>query len=185
MSKKPILPVMLDLETLSLKSNAAVIDIAMRPACNGHEMFQLFVKPESYINAFEFDVNQETMAFHSNQNSGILYLAESAGVHWRAAAEEVHNYLRVLCANYEVHLWCKGKDADIPWLSNLLQCAGYKLPWAYKNAHCLRDLGMMYPEVKQMSWGNHTAAKDVEAQIMYLKDIASYSERAYNFIYGE
>lgn len=183
--KKPKLPVMLDLESLSLRSNAAIIDVAMRAATDDGVMRQVYVQPSSYTNSFEFDVNQETLAFHHNQGTGLVGLAESKGLIWQSAAEVVYDHLTALSSQYEVHLWAKGKDADIPWLSNLLQCAGYKLPWSYKNAHCLRDLGMMYPEVKQVVWGNHTAARDVDAQILYLQNIAAYCPRAYSYIYGD
>lgn len=185
MSKKPKLPVMLDLETLSLKANAAVVDVAFCAATGEGVMHQWYIRPESYTNSFEFDVNPETLAFHHNQGSGLIGTAEHYGKSWREVAQYVYEYLSLLGATYEVHLWTKGKDADIPWLSNLLQSAGYKLPWVYKNAHCLRDLGMLFPEVQQTTWGNHTAARDVEAQIKYLIDLAGYSDRAYHFIYGD
>lgn len=183
MATKPKLPLMLDLETLSLKPNAAIIDIAF--GSTQENVTRILVRPESYTNSFDFDVNSETINFHTNQKTGIMEHAEAVGVGWRKAAMQVQEHIAKLQLNYEVHLWCQGKDADIPWLANLLQCAGLKVPWRYNCTHCLRDLSQLYPEVKKPSHGNHTANRDVIAQIGYLNALCAYDDRVYRMVWGD
>lgn len=183
MATKPKLPVMLDSETLSLKSNAAIIDVAF--GSTQENVTRILIRPESYTNSFDFDVNSETIAFHTNQKTGIMEHAEAVGVSWRKAAQQIHEALSGLARNYELHLWCKGKDADIPWLTNLLNCADLKVPWHYNRTHCLRDLGQLYPEVKQPSHGNHTANRDVIAQLGYLNALCAYDDRVYRMVWGD
>lgn len=182
---KPKLPIMVDLETLSLKRNAAVIDIAMCAVTDDGAMHQWYLRPESYTNSFEFDVDPATINFHTNQKTGIMGVAEARGQHWRDISVEVVSYLTNLAHHYEIHLWSQGKDFDMPVLENLLAQAGCKAPWKYSNTHCLRDLAQQYPEVKRMKWGNHTAKLDVEAQSQHLKDLAAASDRVYRWVYGD
>lgn len=182
---KPKLPLMIDLETLSLKSNAAVIDVAIGHLDMGLMPTQVYIKPESYTNSFDFDVSQDTIAFHRAQKTDIISHAEAVGKSWRMAAEAVHTYLTSLSAQYEIHLWAQGKDFDIPVLTNLLTCAGHKTPWKYSNTHCLRDLAQLYPEVKRSSYGNHTAARDVMAQTQHLLNLCAWDDRIYRHVWGD
>lgn len=181
---RPKLPIMLDIETISLRPNAAIIDIAFKPATDDGILRQWYINPDSYTDNFEFDVDSETIKFHESQKTGIMRTATTYGVHWGRATEEINSYLKNLGNSYEIHLWSRGKDADIPWLNNLFHQAGYKTPWKYSHTHCLRDLGDLYSHVHRTSFGNHTAARDVEAQCKHLQDIAATSDMAYRFIYG-
>lgn len=191
MSKKPYLPVSLDLETLSLSPIAAVVEIGWVPIftadawhLNSTLPNSLLIKPSSYQDDFTFHVNEETLKFHHSQNSGFLHQAEDMGTDFRTAAQAFVDWCDLYNGEYELHLWVKGKDADIPWLTHLIKSAGLKCPWQYRNAHCLRDMSMLYPEVEQRKWGNHRAGADALAQANHLVDLALHSSRMYNFVFG-
>lgn len=188
--KKQRLAVMVDLETLCTRKNAAVIDIALiaihlRGGQAESLELEIQVSPASYEGDFTFSVSPATMDFHQRQNSGLLEKCRMVGMDWREAAARINQYLSSLSSAYEVHLWARGKDFDGPILENLLFRAGFNdVPWKFSNMHCLRDLCQLFPEVKQASYGNHTALADARAQVTQLLDIASYSERASNYIFG-
>lgn len=182
--KRPVLPIMLDCETLSLDPYAAIIDIALAPIGEFGQGKRWLVTPSSYDCNPNFVRDPETVAFHANNKSGILEDAELTGHSWQRAAMELHAHLHDLTSQYEIHMWSQGKDFDFPRLDHLFAEAGLKTPWKYSHTHCLRDFAKFYPEVKRSWWGNHTAMKDVQAQVKHIKDIAAYSERFYNFLYG-
>ena len=183
--KKPRLPVMLDIETLSLDRHAAVIDIAVAPIDGTNQGKRWLVTPSSYNNHQNFLRDPETVAFHSNNKSGIMEDAEAVGHSWQKVADEVYQYFYDLSCHYEVHPWSQGKDFDFPILEHLFKQAGLKTPWKYSHTHCLRDLSGLYPEVKRAWYGNHTAMQDVRAQVAHIQAIAARDDRAYRFIFGE
>lgn len=182
--KKPILPIMIDTETLSLDNYAAIIDIAVVPVMDGYPGKRWLITPASYNNHANFVRDADTIAFHMNNKSRLLEDAEVVGHSWQKVAQEVHNYLQDFTSSYEIHVWAQGKDFDVPRMDHLFKEAGLKTPWKYSHTHCLRDLAGLFPEVKRRWYGNHTAMEDARAQVSHLKDIAARSDLAYRFIFG-
>ena len=183
--KKPILPFMVDCETLSLSRSAAVIDIAIAPIGDTHgEGKRFLISPDSYGGMDGFIVSADTIAFHEGNKTGLIEDCRARGKGWQLVSEEFRDYLGQFAGAYEIHLWSQGKDFDGPILENLLHQAGMKTPWKYSHFHCLRDFSQFYPEVKRTWWGNHTAMKDVIAQISHIKSLAAYDDRFYRFLYG-
>ena len=189
--KKPRLAVMLDQETLSTRKNAAVIDIAfiaihIRNGITEFQEIEWQIDPASYEGYTNFAVDPSTIDFHKRQNTGLLEQCAATGQTWQAVSDEVTRYLSNLAVSYDLHIWSQGKDFDLPILENLLLQAGRNtVPWHHSKAHCLRDLSTLYPEVRRKSYGDHTALADSRAQVAQLLDIASYSERASNMIFGK
>lgn len=186
MAKSKIV-VMLDCETLSLARNAAVIDIGLVVMHPGgiNSSYRWLINPESYQGNNKFHVDQETVNFHNRQNTGLIETATMRGWSWEAAADGVFVTLAQLADFHELHVWAKGKDFDGPVIEHFLKRAGYSVPWRHTNLHCLRDLAQLFPEVRARQLGDHTALKDAEAQACHLMDIAAYSERASNYIFGK
>lgn len=182
--KKPILPFMLDCETLSLDRHAAVIDIAIAPIMDGLQGKRWLINPSSYSNHPSFIRDPETLAFHANNKTGLMEDAEMVGHSWQRVAQEVHNYLQDFTTWHEIHIWSQGKDFDTPIMEHLFKQAGLKTPWKYSHTHCLRDLSGLFPDVKRSYYGNHTAMEDARAQVKHLKDIAGRHDIAYRFIFG-
>lgn len=184
-SQKPLLPIMTDVETLSLRVNAALIDVAFGLMDDSGAGKRWLINPDSYNGVPGFIVDAETIAFHENNKSGLIDQARAVGISWRTAAVEIYDWLQNYENSYETHIWCQGKDFDISRLDNFFHQAGLKCPWKYSHTHCLRDLSGLFPEVKRNWFGNHTAMKDVIAQASHLKNICARNERAYNFVYGD
>lgn len=178
---------MLDCETLSLARNAAVIDIGLVVMHPGgiNSSYRWLIDPESYQGNNKFHVDQETVNFHNRQNTGLIETATMRGKSWEVAAEDLFGTLTPLVYYHELHVWAKGKDFDGPVIEHFLKRAGYPVPWRHTNLHCLRDLAQLFPEVRARQLGDHTALKDAEAQACHLMDIAAYSERASNYIFGK
>lgn len=181
--QKPKIPIMLDCETLSLSQNAAVIEVALVPFDRWEYPAKTFtIDPQSYRGQ-DFDISQDTVNFHQKQGTGIIERCTTTGRSWKVVATEVIAYFQQF-RGLEPHIWCQGKDADIPWLSGLITKAGMRLPWHYTHTHCLRDLSQQYPEIPRTYYGNHTALKDCQAQIKHLQDIAKGNRRVAEWIWG-
>lgn len=181
--KKPKLPIMEDTETLSLSKHAAIIDIAFGVMDDSGTGKRWLINPDSYQGDSRFVIDDETIAFHGK--SGLYEQARAVGHSWQRVAAEVHEFLALYAGSYEVHLWTQGKDFDAPILEHLFKCADLKTPYKYSHVHCLRDLSDQYPEVKRQWYGDHTAMKDVIAQVNHLKTLAARFDRVYKFVYGE
>lgn len=182
--QKPKLPIMLDCETLALDSKAALIEVALVPFDRWEWPHKLAViDPRSYRKEDGFAIDIKTVEFHQKQGTNILGKAETIGVSWRTAAEDIIQFFNQF-RDYEIHLWCQGKDVDVPWLSNLLKSAGKTTPWHYRNTHCLRDLSQLYNTVPRAYHGDHTALKDCQAQIKHIEDIAKTDRRVAEWVWG-
>lgn len=182
--QKPIIPIMLDCETLSLAHNAAVIEVALVPFDRWEWPSKTFIiDPQSYKLGDGFEVSQDTVAFHQKQGTGLIERCTTVGKSWRSVAQDIIDFFNTM-RGYDLHIWCQGKDVDIPWLSGILLKAGYKLPWHYTHTHCLRDLSQQYKEIPRAYYGDHTALKDCQAQIKHIQDIAKGNKRVAEWIWG-
>jgi hypothetical protein len=180
---KPIIPIMLDCETLSLSHNAAVIEVALVPFDRWEWPSKVVqIDPTSYKGT-SFDIDQSTIEFHQKQGTNILERCTVQGKSWKSSAFDILDWFNDMRA-YDLHIWCQGKDVDIPWLSNLLKQAGIRLPWHYTHTHCLRDLTQQYRDISRAYYGNHTALKDCQAQIKHIQDIAKGNKRVAEWIWG-
>lgn len=181
---KPKIPIMLDCETLALTTNAAVIEVALVPFDRWEwPAFVGTIDPQSYRVGDGFDISQDTVNFHQKNGRGLIDRCSATGKSWRAVAQDIIEFFNQF-RNYDIHIWCQGKDKDITWLENILIRAGYRLAWHYTHTHCLRDLAQQYHEVPKAWHGDHTALKDCQAQIKHIQDIAKGNRRVAEWIWG-
>lgn len=157
--------IVLDLETLSLDSHAAIIDIGAVVAYGNFqtETFSRAIKPSNYMGmGTSFTVEDETISFHEEKNSGYLEKLEAEGVGIQEAASEFAEWLKGYASNAELHVWSQGKDFDFPVLANLFRFCGVQHPYKYRNVHCVRDLLFLNPKARigTGSSAAHTALAD-------------------------
>lgn len=187
MNKKPILPIMVDLETLSTKSNAAVIEIALVPFSLREDLghFTALINMNDSAAYEEFSIDQDTVDFHE-KTSDILTASSASPVGVVGAGVDAFYYLSNLAQTYEIHLWARGKDFDIPILTNFLRTVNTpEMPWDFWNTHCLRDLAKLYSEVKAPATNTHRALADAINQVNHIRKLAAFCPRAHKFIWGE
>lgn len=152
------LDICLDLETLSTKPNAAIIQIAAKSFCvteddgsetfihDSAEMFEAYVDFTDIVLSYPYlDIDTETRLWWKEKQS-------SAAAQFRQfnhTAFPLRSALADLCLfllgkkKYyhadEIILWCQGKDFDIPILLNAMRECGIKPPFNPKKARCSRD----------------------------------------------
>ncbi len=136
--------VMVDLETLSLKASAVILQIG---ACTFNHLgeerktFSLYVdrKHQDYSHR-SFD----TLAWWDKQNQELRDRVFSGTTLIRDALDQLRNWLYSLQAedpiNTEIRIWCKGANFDEPILTYAFNTYAIAVPWKYQNVRCVRTL---------------------------------------------
>lgn len=171
---------MLDLETLSLEPNAAIVSIGAV--------------------IFDRDATVETVSFHSHL-SYLSLIQDGRKVSmdtiewWMKQSEEVRKpFLSVtridiknalqdfsnLYKNYAcIELWAKPSNFDIPIITSAYQDFNVQVPWHYRAVRDLYTLINLYPQVKEPEFvgERHGADTDALHQAKWLFDL-------WKFIHG-
>lgn len=165
--------IMLDTETLSLKRNAAVIEIGACLVFNPEISFQDYIRPDEYTLvpavAAKFHIDPQTVKWHKNGNSPSYGVAETRGASPYSVAKSFWDWLRARQEIGPLYLWANGGDFDFPVLVNLLESAGLSVPWSYR---CVRDLRTLVNMMKtdKPAGANHSALQDALTQAQWLRD---------------
>lgn len=154
----------LDLETLSLQSNAAIIDIALVEVGRGGRQFSVQIKPSSYNEISGFDISEQTIQWHAKNNPAFFALCETRGESPQTAAVKLNEFLRDIqeMEGKQVLFHIQGVDFDKPILQNLMSQLGFQPEWHYRNFRDLRTIQAMTPAISYVA-GNHTALEDAKA----------------------
>lgn len=120
MEQKPIINIMVDLETASTKENAAILSWAMVPFfSDGSECdegdFDMTVSLTSCFLAgmdFDKDTQQWWLEQDPKARGAILHADEEVSIH--TATVNAYAWLENLAEKYDLYIWSRGLDFDIP-----------------------------------------------------------------------
>lgn len=165
--------VMLDLETLSTRKNAAIIQIAAiafdptagaDPAASGWQSFNRYVIDN------EGHVNPRTVAWWMQQPTAasIGKKIETTGVSLDEALRDLHEWYKNQ-SNVEA-VWSHGATFDIPIIEQRCAELGREIPWHYRHPRDTRTLYALAPGGMPAVEGyggalTHDALFDCEIQI--------------------
>lgn len=170
---KNVINIVIDLETASLQSDAAICSIAaqvfdpMAMVNNPHALpfppegkspspqFEVVVNANSCI-AAGLHFEMETVKWWSERSDEAKASILAAPVLLASALEELSKWLDLLRSHFdcEVRIWCQGTDFDIPILTNAYRVCGLPLPWRHTDVRdartfILEELEMLFgPEEK-------------------------------------
>jgi hypothetical protein len=171
--KKPLKNVMIDLETMSIEKNAAILSIG----------------------AVEFDIETKRLGEEFYQNitlSSCVWLGmhrSAATLNWWALDENkaardtlTKDAVSIELATARFCQWCSGEI--IPWsngatfdiviLENAIKLCNRIVPWRFFNESCYRTFKRMYPEIVIPRQGiKHNALHDAKHQARHLLAILS------------
>lgn len=154
------LSICIDLETLSLKRNAQIINIgAVAFSHDGSiqidpnnrcRYIELFVDPASAI-GHDFDIDVDTLNWWKKHDKEMNH-AMSIGIERRgqsldAALDALYIFIsdirNVYCdESTRILFWFQGKDFDFPILEHATTEFGYAFPWKHTQLRCARDYVM-------------------------------------------
>lgn len=148
---KPKRHIIIDTETLSIKRNAAVVDVAAVVVDFNFggittKEFQQFIRQGEQVEAgHTFHIDEGTIDWHNRHDPEFLPQCENQGVSFQEAMTNFNEWIFAQSQGVELHFWSQGKDFDYPILENMFEAAGLKHPWKYSYVHCLRDLVFLNP----------------------------------------
>ena len=119
MEQKPVLDIMIDLETASIKEDAAILSWTMLPfspkgeevdACYFHRVISL---TSCFLHGM--DIDRKTQTWWMEQDASAKdQLLEEVNVTINQAANDAFDWLSDLSEKYDLYLWSRGIDFDIP-----------------------------------------------------------------------
>lgn len=151
------LDICLDLETLSTKPNAAIIQIAAKPFCvtgtdgqeefiqSRSEEFDAQISFEDIVLSYpHLDIEEATRIWWKKHKSASELIMKSLHIAYTldGTLTSLNEYLlqqkERYCAS-EIIIWCQGKDFDIPILLNAMRECNMEPVFNPKKARCSRD----------------------------------------------
>lgn len=170
---------MIDLETLSTASDAAITQIGLAPfRIDGEglagEGKLINVDPQSAIDlGFRIDWSTTHWWMMQSQDARDALPKPGEGLAVDSALVEVATYVRDLRAqHHNLHVWSNGATFDIPILGHAFRVCGMEEPWKYSAARDTRTLAMLAmnalrpdPVVK------HNALDDAVAQVLWTQNM--------------
>jgi len=146
---------MLDLETMSTASNAAIVAIgAVKFDPDTGELGQMFyrnVSLESCI-AAGLDVEAGTVMWWLLRSEEARRVLLEDALPLREALKQFNDFLYSidrdaarLGERVDIAVWGKGSDFDNVILANAYKALRYPLPWKYRNNRCVRTILALVP----------------------------------------
>lgn len=117
--KKTRLEVMLDLETTGIEETSGILEISLMPffldgtPTDMEPLTKTIDLTSCWLEGMTFD--KSTQRWWMKQDAKAKWqLRHSEKTDIRKAIKEAHQWLSALCEGYEVHVWCRGLNFDIP-----------------------------------------------------------------------
>lgn len=180
MEKKPILNIMVDLETASTKENAAILSWAMVPfSADGSEItgtedfYRVVSLTSCFLAGMDFDRNtQEWWMEQDPKARGIFLHAQDANI--LGVASGAYAWLSNLSEKYDLYLWARGIDFDIPKMEWCFrQFVERPLPYRYSHKMDVRTV-LKFMQIDQsqfeMQGIKHNALDDCRHDIRMIQE---------------
>jgi len=187
MEKKPILNIMVDLETASTKENAAILSWAMVPFfTDGTEFTDMedFYRVVSLTSCFfaGMDVDKGTQDWWMKQEpkaKSMFLHAEDENIH--GVAMEAYTWLSNLAEKYDLYMWARGLDFDIPKMEWCFRkFVERPLPYKYSHKMDVRTV-LKFMKIDQsqfeMQGVKHNALDDCKHDIRMIQEAYKWKEK--------
>lgn len=119
MEKKQILNIMVDLETASIKENAAILSWAMMAFTTDGSKCDIepFCKTINLTSCFMtgMSIEQDTQDWwmkQSPESRAVILMSEGEGI--LPVTRAAYCWLSALSEKYDLYMWCRGIDFDLP-----------------------------------------------------------------------
>jgi exodeoxyribonuclease VIII len=158
--------VMLDLETVSTKPNAGIIEIAaiVLHTFKGAN-FHRYIKTDS-----RFDISDDSMNWWKRQPPELREKAFNGIAPTEEVLLEFQDFL--LSLGGKIILWGNGADFDNVILASAYRTCGISVPWNFYNNRCFRTLKSLYPHIRHSFTGTkHNALHDAINQAVHAERI--------------
>lgn len=189
MEKKPILNIMVDLETASTKENAAILSWAMVAfSTNGEEIpdfiFERVVTLRScFFAGMKIEVDtQEWWEKQTPQAKHHILTGEADSI--RTVAKDAYMQLEALAESHDIYLWSRGIDFDLPkikWcFEHLLEKDEKDFPFKFSHKMDVRTV-LKFMEIDQSQFQfegvQHRSKDDCMHDIRMIQEAYKWKEK--------
>ncbi len=159
--------IMLDLETMSTASNAAILSIgAVKFSNKIDDEFYRVVNLKTCTDV-GLEIDNSTIEWWNNQSPEARQVFNEIPITLEQMLKDFSNWI-----GDKPMLWGNGSDFDNVILSNAYKACGIEQPWAYYNNRCFRTAKALYPAVKMEVTGTyHNALDDAHSQALHMINI--------------
>lgn len=175
--------IMIDLETMSLKPNAAIISIgavAFEPMTRS--IIAEFKQNVTLGSCAEFGlhISDDTQAWWAKQDRDLRDALTVDAVPLPEALTKLKAFvLDGLMDKGDVIPWSNGAGFDIPILEHAYHACGMTVPWLYFNISCYRTLKRIYKSIRiEFNGKKHDALDDARHQAVQLMEIMAIMTKA-------
>lgn len=166
--------IMIDLETMSTRSNAAIISIGA-VHFDSDNLFESFYMPVSLKSCMDLNL-------HTSQSTIDWWMKQSAEARaaWQTedapslfiAMVKFTEWVRTIGTDKQICPWGNGADFDLPIIGSAYHALDAEPPWKYYNHRCFRTMRGMF-EVGEMPRAGtyHHALDDALHQAKHLQKI--------------
>ncbi|MBT4838222.1 MAG: 3'-5' exoribonuclease [Methylococcales bacterium] len=157
--------IMIDLETMSTKSNAVIISIGAVAFNSGGVFDQFYENIDIESSArFGLDICPKTIKWWMKQSDEARKPLTENVLDIENALIEFALWVNSRVGE-EAKIWGNGADFDNVILSSAYSATELQQPWKYWNNMCFRTLKNQYPEIKHCHEGvKHNALADAQSQ---------------------
>jgi len=167
--------IMLDFETLSTISTAAIISIGavrfdLASGTIDDNGFYSSVSIDSNIEAGRH-ISESTLLWWMDQGEAAKKIFSEPKVPLLQAFEDLAGFID----NPDCQIWSCGADFDIPMAAHAFHTLGIELPWKFYNSNCYRTYKKLpgAPKLRNPAQIKHNALHDAYAQAEHACDIHS------------
>lgn len=171
---------MVDLETASTKENAAILSWAMVPFFTDgseftdmEEFYRVISLTSCFLAGMDFDRNTQKWWMEQDPKARGMFLhAEDANIH--GVASEAYTWLSNLSEKYDLYLWARGLDFDIPKMEWCFRkFVERPLPYKYSHKMDVRTV-LKFMQIDQsqfeMQGIKHNALDDCKHDIRMIQE---------------
>jgi exodeoxyribonuclease VIII len=156
--------IMLDLETMSTASNAAILSIGAVKFSNKIDDEFYSVVDLKTCTDVGLEIDNSTIEWWNNQSPEARQVFNEIPITLEQMLKDFSNWI-----GDKPMLWGNGSDFDNVILSNAYKACGIEQPWAYYNNRCFRTLRALYPTIKFENSGTyHNALDDARSQALHM-----------------
>lgn len=174
--------VMIDLETMGLRPNSAILQIgAVEFDTSTKAITSEFVQNVQLFGQAElgFHISDDTHAWWAKQDRDLRDSLTKDAVPITEAVMKFHDWIMYgVIDKSEITPWSNGAGFDIPIMEHAYERVGISPPWPYYNISCYRTLKRIYKSVRlEFTGRKHHALDDARHQAKQLMEIMSVMAR--------
>lgn len=169
---------MIDIETMSTRSNASILSIGAAWFTTNYNgkvydrgAFYNKVSLSSCVN-YGLHIDPDTIMWWLERDNDARLDLLDARFNISVALSNLSEWIHQSKSPDEWSVWGNGSDFDLVILGNAFKATGIQTPWNHRQHRCYRTLKSLYPDIKIPNEGvKHNALNDAIWQAKHLVEI--------------